>query len=451
VVAHLTDVEARMSAHLWRLTTALESLDYVAVQRQVQALDALATESGSPRVRFFAASRRGMQALLVGDLTLAARMRTVAQEAGDAAGEPDTEAITHTLTAGIARQADDRATLAAEAASFEAFGTAEGVASVAAEAALLWLAAGDADRARGLLGALAGPAFATIARDVDWLYTVSMLTEVAAGTAARDLAAAGLAALEPYAGRGIVNGGAVAFAGVVDDVLRRAALSLGHPAEAQRWGEAAAAAYDRLGAAWWRRRVGSSAAPVSGTRTFHLRPGAGGVWTIGADAATWSLRDMKGLHYLRLLLAQPGVEVAALDLSSQVAATPGVLEAGLGELVDRQAIAAYRARLADLDAEIEEAREWADTGRLARAQDERDALVHHLAAAAGLGGRQRLIGGSAERARVAVRKAIAAAVERIDGQDATLARLLRDTVRTGLICCYDPDPDRPVIWQLDGG
>jgi hypothetical protein len=36
VVAHLGDVEARLSAHLWRLTTALEALDSIAVQRQLR-------------------------------------------------------------------------------------------------------------------------------------------------------------------------------------------------------------------------------------------------------------------------------------------------------------------------------------------------------------------------------------------------------------------------------
>jgi hypothetical protein len=50
---------------------------------------------------------------------------------------------------------------------------------------------------------------------------------------------------------------------------------------------------------------------------------------------------------------------------------------------------------------------------------------------------------------VAVRKAISAAVERIDTLDPALARLLRDTVRTGAVCRYEPDPGRPVTWMLD--
>jgi hypothetical protein len=42
----------------------------------------------------------------------------------------------------------------------------------------------------------------------------------------------------------------------------------------------------------------------------------------------------------------------------------------------------------------------------------------------------------------------AAALERIDADDPATARLLRATVRTGSVCRYDPDPDRPVTWQL---
>ena len=33
--------------------------------------------------------------------------------------------------------------------------------------------------------------------------------------------------------------------------------------------------------------------------------------------------------------------------------------------------------------------------------------------------------------------------------DPALARLLRNTVTTGGVCRYDPDPDRPVRWLLE--
>jgi hypothetical protein len=83
-----------------------------------------------------------------------------------------------------------------------------------------------------------------------------------------------------------------------------------------------------------------------------------------------------------------------------------------------------------------------------RIEAEREALLRELAGATGLGGRARTMGGTAERARVAVRKAIAAALDRIDADDQATARLLRRTVRTGSACRYEPDPDTPVDWLL---
>ena len=133
--AHVTDVEARLSAHLWRLSTGLEVLDSAAVRRQLRALDLLATESGAARVAFFAASRRGMHALLTGDLDAARAAMADAGAAGRAAGSPDVEAVEHTLRAGIARQAGDTAALVAEARNWEEYGLAEGIRSITAWAA----------------------------------------------------------------------------------------------------------------------------------------------------------------------------------------------------------------------------------------------------------------------------------------------------------------------------
>ena len=107
---------------------------------------------------------------------------------------------------------------------------------------------------------------------------------------------------------------------------------------------------------------------------------------------------------------------------------------------------AYRTRLRDIDAELDEAGGRADAGRLERLQAERDALLDEVRAATGLGDRTRTTGSTAERARVTVRKAIASAIARIEPHDAALARLLRDTVHTGGSCRYDPDPNREVSW-----
>ena len=224
------------------------------MRRQLRALDLLAAESGAARVRFFAASRRGTYALLTDDLDVAERALREVVAVGAEAGEADTPLIEHMLAAGIARQAGDVAALAREAEWYEAFGIDEAVPWVAAEAALLWVAAGELDRARALLYQLARPDFTGIARDLDWLLMVAELTEVAVATGAGALAETALGLLAPYAGRGVVNGGGAAFAGVVSDYLYQASELLG-TGDADPWAARAAREYERLGASWWLRRL----------------------------------------------------------------------------------------------------------------------------------------------------------------------------------------------------
>ena len=179
-----------------------------------------------------------------------------------------------------------------------------------------------------------------------------------------------------------------------------------------------------------------------------LRPEPGGVWTIGRDGATQAVREMKGFEHLRQLIQRPGVEIAALDLADSAAghAGSGVEQSTTGELIDRQALAAYRARLQAIDDELDELGQLGPDVAHERLERERDALLAEVRAATGLGGRARRTGSSSERARVAVRKAVAAAIDRIAEVDEGLARLLRDCVRTGARCVYEPDPTRPVTW-----
>jgi hypothetical protein len=449
-VSHLTDVEARMTAHLWRLTTALECLDLPATQRQLRALDALAEESGANRVRFFAAARRGMYMLLTDDATGTARYRDIAVACGAEAGEADTLAIERTLSAGIARLTGDAAALAAEAALHEEFGTREGIPLISAMGAVLWLAAGETGRADALLHQLAAGSLAGIPRDVYWLVTVTALTEVAAATGALRLAGEGADLLARYAGRGVVDAGGVLFLGVVDDYLYRALLALGRTEEAEARRRAAVEAYRRMGASWWLRRVSTTGAPARPVDLVHLHPDGSGLWVVGRDGSTHAVPDMKGLRYLRLLLGRPGLDVPALDLSDAIAGHAGlrVADGNAGPLVDRPALSAYRNRLSELDEELGEADRRGDAGRGQRLAAEREALLAQVAAATGLGGRPRAVGATTERARIAVRKAIAGALARLADVDPPLGRLLADTVSTGTVCRYDPDPGRPVRWLL---
>jgi hypothetical protein len=74
------------------------------------------------------------------------------------------------------------------------------------------------------------------------------------------------------------------------------------------------------------------------------------------------VREVKGFRYLRTLLDRPGEEIPALGLSAAVSGAT-VDEPNLGEVLHRQALRAYRTRLAELDSELAEARDWADSAR----------------------------------------------------------------------------------------
>jgi hypothetical protein len=450
VAAHLTDPEARLSAHLWRLTTAWECLDIVAVQRQLRALEVVAEETGSARAAFFAASRRAMHALAISDLTEAGPLISLTEAIGGKVAEPDVEAVVHSLHAMRALVAGDLTALRAEAADFEAFGTAEGIPSVCAEAAMWWLAAGQPDRAERLVNQLMAGGVARVARDVDFLLHVTCSVMVAAALGLSDICREAAEALEPYAGRGVLNAGAVTFHGVVDEYLYLAHRALGDD-DAEGWRHAAESAYRRIGATWWEQRVGGKGAagtPPHPERRVHLRPDGAGRWLIGVEGATFELADLKGLSYLRCLVERPGAEVDARVLSGAPSGLAGAVvdEGDMGVVLDTAALAAYRHRLGELGTQLDAADRRGDRLQATALTVERDALLAQLRAATGLGGRQRRMGGSAERARVAVRKAIAAALAQIDRHDPGVARLLRDSVRTGMSCRYDPNPEYPVNW-----
>ncbi|HEX9467369.1 MAG TPA: hypothetical protein VGA11_03060 [Acidimicrobiia bacterium] len=176
-----------------------------------------------------------------------------------------------------------------------------------------------------------------------------------------------------------------------------------------------------------------------------------GRWSIGAEDALFVVADLKGLHYLHYLVQRPGIDVEALALSAAHAGHPGMTldQADLGNVLDATALAAYRRRLSELDAELDAADDRGDQAGAAKLSTERDSLLDQLRVATGLGGRTRRNGASAERARIAVRKAIAAALTHIDQHDPSIARILRDSIHTGTSCRYDPNPDHPVTWLTE--
>src|SRR5206468_1888309 len=106
----------------------------------------------------------------------------------------------------------------------------------------------------------------------------------------------------------------------------------------------------------------------------------------------------------------------------------------------------YATRLAKLEREIAQADTTCDEGKSERATAERDALVHELIAATGIGGRQRRLGDQTERARKTVGARVRDALARIERVHPLLAGHLRLTLRTGTTCAYVPPDEHR--WQV---
>ncbi|GAB2572351.1 hypothetical protein GCM10027168_01370 [Streptomyces capparidis] len=176
----------------------------------------------------------------------------------------------------------------------------------------------------------------------------------------------------------------------------------------------------------------------------------GGVWTLSFQGRTVHMPDAKGLRDLRILLERPGAFVSAVELLNPEGGELVVAARRLGgdAVLDEEAKARYRARLAALDEEIDRAAARGDDRRAAEFDRERAALLHELRAAAGLAGRSRRLGDEAERARKTVTARIRDTLRRLDERHPELAAHLREAVSTGATCRYQP-PER-VEWRLRG-
>lgn len=187
----------------------------------------------------------------------------------------------------------------------------------------------------------------------------------------------------------------------------------------------------------------------------------GDYWTLTYQGTTCRLKNSKGLHYITCLLQEPGrpfhaLEFATLVHTGQPCATaveavpdlPVTVSGDLGGVLDAQAKTAYKRRLCELQDELAEAQQFHDLAHATAIQAEIDTLTHELAIALGLGGRDRKVGSSAERARSTITKAIKAAVQKIRAHHPALGHHLATHLKTGTFCQYLPAPAQPIHWHL---
>ena len=337
----------------------------------------------------------------------------------------------------------------------------------------------SAEIAAALGDATAADAAATSLRDIagqwpsQWLEASADLAEARARLCAADHGAASRLASEAAASWSAQ--GAPYESACARLVLAAAHAACHKDAAAEMERRAALAAFEEFGAeraaAEARALLDAAADTGSGTtgsegRAQRSPTGAGftlsgDMRTISFDGTTATLSDLKGFRYLERLFAEPGREFHVLDL---VAVEQGTLPTGPVGVVgpaeldsrggsglpalDDTAREAYRQRLAEVEADIEEARRCNDPARQELAENDRDYLVAELSRAVGLGGRLRSVGGDSERARTAVARTLRYATERIAEHNPALAAHLRNTLHTGTYCSYRPDTLTEVSWDL---
>jgi hypothetical protein len=167
----------------------------------------------------------------------------------------------------------------------------------------------------------------------------------------------------------------------------------------------------------------------------------GDYWDVEFAGRPVHLKASKGLTDLARLLSTPGREVHCLELMGA-----GVEQSSSGDVLDATARRRYEQRIRDLQAEIDSADADNDFLRADRARVELDALVDHVTAALGLGGRSRRSGDSTERARSAVTQRVRSTIRRLADVHPELGRHLEMSVVTGIYCAYRPE--HPVDWQV---
>ncbi len=410
---------------------------------------------GQPRHDYLALTRRGALALVDGRLADARQMIDEASALGERIGEPDTGNVRMSQLLGLVRAEGDPARLRATAA--EAVRWWVGVPAHAhAVAAGLYALAGephDLVASRRALDTVV--ALDTWREDRSYLWPVFVGGMATAAARLQDsaLCADLLEELEPVTGVSGVNGALVCYMGSNAHWAGLLAAALGRPDDARQWLEQGLAVHRRLGAVAWEHESSRELAALDDPPPAErAAPGSrrtdaelcrdGELWRVRHGELSAHLRDLKGLADLVVLLSRPGTDVHVLEL---VGAEEH--DRSVGPVLDVTALAAYRRRLAELDEELTEAHEHADTGHVQRLDEERLALLAQLRLATGLAGRSRPLGSSTgERARKAVTARVRDAISRVTAVLPELGAHLDRSVLTGSTCRYQPT--EPLTWTL---
>jgi hypothetical protein len=447
--------------------------------RRLSELRALLAEGPHLAVGYVVATIDAMLAIRAGRLWEAERLAEECREQGARAGDADADAWYGAQLVAIRWHQGRLAELLPTLTEFVGMPTLSEVDNAfVAAVAVAAAQAGDRQGAAGALARLRGRSLADLPRSSSWLVALYGAVEAAYLLGDADAAADAYEQLLPFADLPMMVSLAVACFGSVQHALGVASLTTGeldravchlrgavqHNKALAHW-PAVVASRMRLAEALLRggdpeyesearaHRAGAEAmaarlalpvpvvdaTPLTGQAARCRREGRG--WRIDVGTRSVRVGHSVGMLHLAVLVANPGVDIAAISLVAGVAAAAGpTVHEGLSAqpVLDRAAVQRYRRRLAQLQDEMADLESGGDRAEAARARAERAWLLGELAGGAGPGGRSRAFVDNKERARLAVGRAIRRAFDRIERADAVVGAHLRASVHTGAYCWYRP-------------
>jgi hypothetical protein len=475
-----SDLARERNGLFWRFVALMELGRVAEAESTLAHFERQAELAGDAEGKMMAKARRAMLAVLRGRFDDASAMADEVLDEGRRIRLPDADNVAATLHSMIMKErGGDRAAAVAGVGDLLRVAQHDPGHFHEATAAHILAAIGELAEAsieleRVLPRVLAGSG-------PRWVGAMANLAFVAAAT--NDAATAGRVYEKflPFRGRLVTFGGAVMTMEPVSHYLALLATTLGEMDDAVTLLSEAIALEEQIGALPFlahsldayatalEARAGpgdaeSASASRKRARSICVRLGMSVLlaqmaapadeWRITRDGEDWvlsagleraRLRDSRGIHYLRALVASPGRDVPSLELAggsvSLVAAEPE-------PLLDDAARRAYRRRLIELDAELDRADRAGDPERAERVEAERLAILDELRRSTGLGGRPRATSPEAERARVNVTRTLRATLAQIAERAPKAAAHLQASIRTGRTCCYQPAAGGPARWSV---
>jgi hypothetical protein len=474
---------------VWRTVDLFLAADPRA-ERSLSELRAMLTEHDHGAVRFVASAVEVMLDLRAGRFEAAEAAAAAGAELGRAVGDADAVGW-HGVQVLAVRWYQGRAHELAPMLATLVAAPALGVVEIGFFAALAVVAAAGGDRraAAGALARLRGRRLADLPRSSGWLVAMYGAAEAADLLQDREVAGEVYELLAPFAERPMMASLAVTCFGSTHHALGVASLTVGEHARAVEHFQTAVRANQALGhwpaAALSRHRLSqallarggpddpaaaavalaTAAAeaaalrmvlpkhepPVFDDRLVRPETGPdvpvncrrhGRRWQLQLGGRVTLVDDSVGLKYLAILLANPGQEISAPELAQgadRLAAITATAAASHQPVLDAAAMRDYRRRIRALQADLDAAEMDGDPQGAARIRSELDWLTSGLGAGTGPAGRPRPFGDNAERARIAVGKAIRRALVRVTTADPVIGRHLSARLQTGHHCIYHLD------------